>query len=279
LNFTGLISILNVRSCGRGGTGRRAGLRSLLPQGSGSSILLVRTTSKLKVKKDKGKRSGVLFCFAFPVVTGKTLLMRDEFIGSLRSNQTLFGLDLSDATVERLARYYELVLADNPILHLVGPCSPAEFATRHILESLTLLAFLPVDARFADIGAGAGLPSIPCLIARPDVRAVLIESKEKKTTFLRTVLAELGLADRAKVINKQFSEVTRPHVSHVTCRALDKFAQKLPQLIKWSGDRQLLFFGGPALRDEMQRLGLSVREKLMPLSDQRFLFVVDAENQ
>ena len=31
-------------TCGRGGTGRRAGLRSLLPQGSGSSILLVRTT-------------------------------------------------------------------------------------------------------------------------------------------------------------------------------------------------------------------------------------------
>ena len=202
--------------------------------------------------------------------------MREEFIAGLRSNETRFGQSLLDETLELLADYYELVLEHNPILHLVGPCSPEEFATRHVLESLTLLEFLPNDTRFADIGAGAGLPSIPCLIARPDLQAVLIESKEKKTTFLRTAVAKLGLTDRAKVINKQFSEVTRPHVSHVTCRALDKFTEKLPALIKWSGDRRLLFFGGPALRDEMQRLGLLVKEKLMPMSEQRFLFVVEA---
>ena len=202
--------------------------------------------------------------------------MREEFIRGLRSNQTAFRLDLTEPVIEGLAHYYELVLEHNPILHLVGPCSPQEFATRHILESLTLLEFLPNETRFADIGAGAGLPSIPCLIARPDLQALLIESKEKKTTFLRTATAKLGLTDRAKVINKQFSEVTRPHVSHVTCRALDKFAEKLPALIKWSGERQLLFFGGPALRDEMQRLGLSAKEKLMPMSEQRFLFVVEA---
>lgn len=205
--------------------------------------------------------------------------MRQELIAALRSNQALFNQSLSDRTIERLADYYEFVQEHNPILHLVAPCSPEEFATRHILESLTLLEFLPTDTRLADVGAGAGLPSVPCLIARPDLQAVLIESKEKKTTFLRTVVAKLGLTDRTKVINKQFSEVTRPHVSHVTCRALDKFAQKLPQLIKWSGDRDLLFFGGPALRDEMQKLGLKAREKLMPLSDQRFLFVVEAEGR
>ena len=53
LKFARLNSILEVRLkvCGRGGTGRRAGLRSLLPRGSGSSILLVRTT----VKDDGGR--------------------------------------------------------------------------------------------------------------------------------------------------------------------------------------------------------------------------------
>ena len=199
--------------------------------------------------------------------------MREELINSIKSNQAAFKLELSDETVARLADYYEIVQAHNPLLHLVGPCSPAEFATRHILESLTLLEFLPLNARFADVGAGAGLPSIPCLIVREDLSAVLIESKEKKATFLRTAAAELGLNSRTKVINKQFSEVTRPHVSHVTCRALDKFAQKLPQLLKWSGDRELLFFGGPSLREEMTKHGLRTRERLMPLSDQRFLFV------
>ncbi|MEP6703870.1 MAG: 16S rRNA (guanine(527)-N(7))-methyltransferase RsmG [Acidobacteriota bacterium] len=212
-------------------------------------------------------------------MTGETSPMRMEFISAVRSHQQTFGVELSDETIERLADYYDLIREHNPILHLVGPCTPEEFATRHILESLTLLEFLPTEARFADIGAGAGLPSIPCLIARKDLKAVLIESKEKKTDFLREAGTRLGLKERSKVINKQFSEVTRPHVSHVTCRALDKFSERLQRLIKWSGERELLFFGGPALRDEIKKLGLRFREKLMPLSEQRFLFVIQTKEQ
>ncbi len=253
--------------CGRGGTGRRAGLRSLLPRGSGSSILLVRTISKGERIKEK-----VLYPF-FVYCRRGVFSMRDEFIEALRSNQTEFGVDLSDAAVEQLANFYDLVLQHNPLLHLVGACSPTEFATRHILESLTLLEFLPVNTRFADVGAGAGLPSIPCLIARDDLSAVLIESKEKKTNFLRMAVGELGLTDHTKVINKQFSEVTRPHVSHVTCRALDRFSQRLPQLLKWSGDCALLFFGGPSLGSVLQANKIECDQKLMPLSSQRFLFV------
>lgn len=199
--------------------------------------------------------------------------MREKFVEGIRHHQSIFGINLPESVIARLADYYELVQNHNPLLHLVGSCSPEEFATRHILESLTLLEFLPPNARFADVGAGAGLPSIPCLIARDDLSAVLIESKEKKTAFLRGVVVELGLDKRTKVINKQFSEVTRPHVTHVTCRALDKFVEKLPELLKWAGERELLFFGGPALLDEMRRVGLNVREKLMPASERRFLFI------
>ena len=198
--------------------------------------------------------------------------MREEFINAIKSNQSAFDLELSDETVARLADYYEVVQEHNPILHLVGPCSPEEFATRHILESLTLLKHLPKGARFADIGPGAGLPSIPCLIAREDLSAVLIESKNKKTDFLRNAVTKLALKERAKVINKQFAEVTRPHVSHVTCRALDKLTQKLPQLLKWSAERTLLIFGGPGIRDELTRKKIGFVEELMPLSSHRFLF-------
>src|SRR3546814_365625 len=105
--------------------------------------------------------------------------MRQDFIEAVRRNEREFGLALDDPTVERLADYYDLVQLHNPLLHLVAPCSPEEFATRHILESLTLIKFLPRGVRFADVGPGAGLPSIPCLIARDDLKGVLIESKEK----------------------------------------------------------------------------------------------------
>ena len=201
--------------------------------------------------------------------------MREGFVSAIRSHQQAFGLALADDVVERLADYYEFVEEHNPILHLVGPCSPEEFATRHVLESLTMLEFLPPAARFADIGAGAGLPSIPCLLARGDLSVVLIESKEKKAGFLQKVIAKCKLGDRAEIINLQFSEVKPPNVSYVACRALDKFTAKLPQLLKWSGKRKLLLFGGISLSEALKNAKRDYKSHLLPLSERRYLFSVE----
>ena len=200
--------------------------------------------------------------------------MSSELITAIKAHQDAFGLELSEGVLAGLERFHAIVQENNPMLHLVGPSSAEEFAVRHVLESLTMLEFLPEGASFADVGSGAGLPAIPCLIARDDLRCFLIESKEKKAGFLRTAIAECEIEGRAEVIAKQFSETPRPDVSSVSCRALDRFTQHLPKLVKWSGDCTLLFSGGPALRDEMRRLGLSIRqEKLMPMSEKRYLFV------
>ena len=202
---------------------------------------------------------------------------RHRFITSLEFHQRHFEIILAPQQLNTLADYYEIVQQHNPLLHLVGPCSPEGFAVRHILESLTLLEYLPKNAKFADVGAGAGLPSIPCLIVRNDLSAALIESKEKKAKFLDTAISELGLKGRAIIVNRQFEETDPGDSQFVTCRAIDKFTQRLQRMIKWSRGRTLLFFGGPALRSEMERLGLTVRERLMPLSDQRYLFVSCSE--
>src|ERR1041385_4157166 len=105
----------------------------------------------------------------------------NRFEQSLVSNMGSFDLDLPAETVTLLGEYYSLLIRWNDRLHLVAPCSPEEFATRHVLESLMLLRHLPQGAKIADIGSGAGLPIIPCLIARRDLDATLIESSQKKT--------------------------------------------------------------------------------------------------
>ena len=200
--------------------------------------------------------------------------MRDLLIDALRQNEKAFGIELTEIQLERLGDYYHLVQEHNPLLHLVAPCSAEEFAVRHILESLTLLAFLPERARFADVGTGAGLPSIPCLLVREDLTAVLIESKEKKTKYLEDAAKQLGLNDRATIVNKQFEEAREFEFSFVTCRALDKFAEKLPRLVKWAKGRPMLLFGGNSLREALTKQKLKFNERLMPMSEQRFLFVV-----
>ncbi len=208
---------------------------------------------------------------AYKIICRMNNLQR-QFIRAFEANQEIFGISLSTEKIFNLAVYYEFVQKHNEILHLVAPSSPEEFATRHVLESLALLEFLPKNARFADVGAGAGLPSIPCLIARGDLRGVLVESKLKKANFLREVLTECKLETRAEVFNRQFEELPKPDVSYVSCRALDKFTQKLPRLLKWAGGCNMLFFGGHVLGGELKKYGIRFEEKLLPLSEQRFLF-------
>ena len=154
-----------------------------------------------------------------------------------------FDLDLPAETVSRLGEYYSLLTRWNDRLHLVAPCSPEEFAVRHILESLMLLKYFPTNARVADIGSGGGLPIIPCLIARPDLHATLIESSQKKSVFLR----EASRPFQATIITRPFEQVDPPPVDFITSRALDQFMQKLPALIDWAPSEStlLLLVGKP----------------------------------
>jgi 16S rRNA (guanine527-N7)-methyltransferase len=193
-----------------------------------------------------------------------------RFEQALIANQSVFDVDLSPETVSSLGDYYSLLTRWNARLHLVAPCAPEEFATRHVLESLMLLKHLPHGAKIADIGSGAGLPIIPCLIARPDLHATLIESSQKKSVFLREAV---NTVDRhATIITRPFEEVPPAHVSFVTCRALDQFTAKLPDILQWAPPGStLLLFGGEMLG---RQVGERAREFKLPLSERRFLFVI-----
>jgi 16S rRNA (guanine527-N7)-methyltransferase len=195
-----------------------------------------------------------------------------RFEQALIANMGSFGVQLSPETLSQLGAYYSLLTKWNDRLHLVAPCSPEEFATRHILESLLLLRHLPEGAKIADIGSGGGLPVVPCLIARPDLQATMIESSQKKSVFLREALKTFNRP--ATVIAQPFENVQSLDVSFISCRALDQFMTKVPDLIDWSPDgSKLLFYGGETLREQLQKLKVKFEEFLIPLSDQRFLFV------
>ncbi|HET6973991.1 MAG TPA: 16S rRNA (guanine(527)-N(7))-methyltransferase RsmG [Pyrinomonadaceae bacterium] len=196
----------------------------------------------------------------------------NTFEQSLLSNMESFDLDLSPETVTQLGEYYSLLTRWNDRLHLVAPCSAEEFAVRHVLESLLLLRFLPANARVADIGSGGGLPIVPCLIARPNLEATLIESSQKKVVFLREASNRLGI--RTSIIARPFEDVPAPRVSFVTCRALDQFMGKLPALINWAPrGSTLLLFGGETLGEQLRRASVNFEQLLIPQSEKRYLFL------
>lgn len=208
----------------------------------------------------------------------RKLSPRDEFDKALTAHSDAFGVRLGGDERARLGEYFEMVSAWNKRLHLVAPCPPAEFATRHVLESLLALPFIGEGATVVDVGSGAGLPVIPCLVVRADIKAVLIESSQKKSVFLREALTKLGRSESARVLAERFEKVEPPAAGILTCRALERFMEVLPHLIAWTSHvPTLLLFGGELMRERLEPAGLSFEAVRVPESERRFLFVVRRE--
>lgn len=205
----------------------------------------------------------------------RKLTLRGEFDKALAEHAGRFGVALDVEAGARLGDYFELVMRWNPRLHLVAPCAPAEFAIRHVLESLLALRFVERGATVVDVGSGAGLPVLPCLAVRDDLKAVLIEASRKKAVFLREALAGLGRREAATVVAERFEKVEPISADVLTCRAVERFESILPALVSWaSGIGTLLLFGGPNLRAALESLALDFTGLQMPGSERRFLFVV-----
>lgn len=198
----------------------------------------------------------------------------EQFADALETHAPDFGVALTTEHVSKLAEYYALLRKWNPRLHLVARCPPEEFATRHVLESLLLLKHLPTNAAVADIGSGAGLPIIPCLTLRDDLRAVLFEASQKKSVFLKEALRGIQPDNRSTVMNRRFETVAAPEVQFVTCRALDKFEEFLPQIVAWAPrDATFLFFVGELLKARIEAVLREMRAEKTPQSEGRFLVV------
>lgn len=106
---------------------------------------------------------------------------------------------VSRETVDRLDRFVALLLETQRHTNLIGPTTVPELWTRHIADSLQLLALAPDGRIWVDLGSGGGFPGLvlACALAeRPNAVVHLIESNGKKAAFLRQVIRELALPAR-----------------------------------------------------------------------------------
>lgn len=166
-------------------------------------------------------------------VSRETPIVEDEPRGLV---DTIFG-ERAD-----LARAYAAALAAHGEERgLIGPLELPRLWSRHILNCA--VAGPLFSGRVGDVGSGAGLPGIVLAIARPDVEWVLIETMERRVTWLSEQVSNLGL-ENVEIVRARAEEWTAgPSLDAVTARAVSALRTLIPltaPLVRDGGELVLL---------------------------------------
>lgn len=124
------------------------------------------------------------------------------------------SIELSSTAIEKLNRYYELLVEWNQKMNLTALTEPYDVALKHFCDSILLLKYadLPQNCSLIDVGTGAGFPSVPIKIVRPDIKLCLLDSLNKRLVFLNEVVNELELSDVTIVHSRAEDGARKPQL-------------------------------------------------------------------
>ena len=138
------------------------------------------------------------------------------------------GIESTEEQLLQFDRYAELLVEWNKRMNLTAITEPDEMIRKHFLDSAVLLSYvsLPKNAAVIDVGTGAGFPSVPCTILRPDLKLTLLDSLNKRITFLSALCSALGIpaecvharaeeGGRMPSLREQFDLATARAVAHL----------------------------------------------------------------
>ncbi|MFC3801631.1 16S rRNA (guanine(527)-N(7))-methyltransferase RsmG [Cohnella sp. GCM10012308] len=144
--------------------------------------------------------------------------------------QVDFGIELSDTQLDQYESYYRLLVEWNEKMNLTGITERGAVYEKHFYDSLTLGALPEATSAssMADIGSGAGFPSIPFKIAFPQLEVTIVDSLAKRIRFLQTVVDELQL-DNVTLVHGRAEDIGRLNEHRdrydlVTARAVARLA-------------------------------------------------------
>jgi 16S rRNA (guanine527-N7)-methyltransferase len=123
------------------------------------------------------------------------------------------GIDLPADAQGKLLAFRDLLLKWNKTYNLTALRDPEQAISHHLLDSLAILPHVGEEA-LLDVGSGGGLPGIPLAIARPDLSVHMVDTVQKKTTFLQQAAIQLGLKNvavdhaRVEALTGQYAQIS-----------------------------------------------------------------------
>ncbi len=117
---------------------------------------------------------------------------------------------LSPLQLEQFERYYELLIEWNERMNLTGITERDAVYEKHFYDSISLAFFMNMEeiTRLADIGSGAGFPSIPLKICYPHLQITIVDSLNKRIQFLNHLCNELKL-DQVLCLHSRAEDASR----------------------------------------------------------------------
>ena len=134
------------------------------------------------------------------------------------------GINLTQTQLDQLEKYYNLLIEWNEKINLTRIVEKEDVYLKHFYDSLTLIKVIDLtqDLSLIDVGTGAGFPGIVLKIVFPNLHITLLDSLQKRITFLDEVIKELNLID-IKTVHDRAEDYAKNHREEydiVTSRAV-----------------------------------------------------------
>jgi len=106
-----------------------------------------------------------------------------------------YGIELNAVQQNQFTRYFELLVEWNEKMNLTAITDEPSVYLKHFYDSISLAFYVDMNGQktICDVGAGAGFPSIPLKICFPDLEVTIIDSLNKRISFLEHLAEELKL--------------------------------------------------------------------------------------
>jgi len=114
------------------------------------------------------------------------------------------SLNLSDQMIDQLMAYLNLIEKWNRVYNLTAIRERDEMIKLHFLDSLSIMNYVEME-HVLDVGSGAGFPGIVLAITKPELKVTVMDSVNKKTTFMQQVKSELSLTN-LNVVNARVED-------------------------------------------------------------------------
>jgi 16S rRNA (guanine527-N7)-methyltransferase len=103
------------------------------------------------------------------------------------------GIEITKKMLEQFEYYYNKLVSYNEKVNLTAITEKEEVYIKHFLDSIAIAPYLKQNTTLVDVGTGAGFPSLPLKIVRPDLIVTMVDSLNKRIIFLEELINELNL--------------------------------------------------------------------------------------